>query len=894
MKMKIRTKLLLTFLVIAATPLGIAASLGYLNAVDMHRLATDANQGIAALVMSDSMKTLCQEEVLNLEYRVAHVADDIKHDLTWVQADCAELADFATYLYENKSTVGAYAYPSTYKRGPNNTYGNLEENSASWLMVSNLGTEPDGSIRPALMEEIRLTEFMDIKFKSIAATNPYAVQLYINTSSQITRGMPFLNGEYQWINAVEQFPADMDLKAFDFYYLADEAHNPERTPVWTELYWDPAGLGWMISCIAPVYEDDELKGVVGIDVTLDALVTDILNYQIEETGFVFLMSNHCQALAFPERAADLLGFEGDLAGDFGNNERFSFSLMEANDEAFQRIIAKMQNGEYGVETYTKGGKEHYFVFAPVKLAGWSVGIVVPVHEITAPAIVTNAKIEANMMAASEDIDESSSKLIEMYLLIVGAIVVCIIPSSLIISGRISGPIKMLDIGSRKIGGGDLSHRIRIESGDEIEDLANAFNTMADDLEYKIGEIEAANEDLKELDKLKSQFISMASHELRTPLIAIQGYTDLIKEGSAGEINAEQERMLNTVSRHTARLERIVAELLDLSRIEENKLALNKQPFSIKQVIEEIAIEQQPTLDKRRHVLSLNIQDAIPPIIGDRDRISQVIINLLGNAIKYTPDGGYIRITAEMEERGIHLCVIDNGIGIKAEHIDKIFNRFYEVGDVTKHSTGKDAFMGGGTGLGLSIVDGIVRAHSGRIWVESEYGKGSVFHVLLPISPPEMMPQPEEPESLKYAELERAKQERTMPESNGGMKILFIDDDDNSIEIAHRMLAERYEVTEAKTSSLGLKKAIALNPDLILLSALMPGISGYDVCRILKGNINTKQIPVILSVASATAQAGDEQRAYTSGADGHITKPFREDDLMGLIESFGVIRSGRDR
>ena len=131
---------------------------------------------------------------------------------------------------------------------------------------------------------------MDVKFRSIAASNPYAVQLYLNTASQITRGMPFVDGEYLWIDATTQFVSDMDLATYDFYYLADAAHNPARTAVWTELYWDPAGQGWMVSSIAPVYVGDDLQGVVGIDITLDTMVNDIINVQLEQTGFAFLMS----------------------------------------------------------------------------------------------------------------------------------------------------------------------------------------------------------------------------------------------------------------------------------------------------------------------------------------------------------------------------------------------------------------------------------------------------------------------------------------------------------------------------------------------------------------------------------------------------------------------------
>lgn len=889
MKLRISTKIFVVLIITSLVPFSVVGFVGYSSSRLIIRSAADANREIATLATANSTAALAQEKRNDLQSRTEGVATQIDEILRRVEGDTAELADFATYLYNHPQTVGRYAYPSVYARGTNDVFGSVEPNQNSWLMVSELGLEEDGRVSPELMEEIYLTEFLDIKFKSIAQNNPYAVQLYINTASQFTRGMPFIGGEYVWIDATAQFPPDMDLPAFDFYYLADESHDPQRVPVWTELYWDPAGLGWMVSNVAPVYQADVLKGVVGIDITLEKMVHEIIDIQVEETGFAFLMSGRGQAIAFPERAAGFLGFEGSLVGDFGNDEEFSFFLTEANDKAFQMIVEEMRGGGHGLTTYTEPstGKAYYVAYHPVSLTHWSVGIAVPVEEVIAPALRTNTQITEHMELTSRRIDQRSRAQMTAFVLVIAAIAAGLLPVSMVFSRTISNPVRRLKEGSRRVGAGDLAHRISVNSGDEIEELAETFNQMAADLQHKVAEIEAANEELKKLDKLKSQFISMASHELRTPLIAIQGFVDLIREGEAGEITEDQRQMLNTVSRNTARLARIITELLDLARIEENKLVLRREPLSLAEVIRDVVEEQRPTVDMRRHTLSVDVQPGLPPVFGDRDRIVQVIVNLLGNAIKYTPDGGHIQIKATAEGESAHLYLIDTGIGIKAEHYDRIFSRFYEVGDVTKHRTGEGEFMAGGSGLGLPIVKGIVEAHGGRVWVESEYGHGSTFHVTLPLAedgavvatsetaqPPESPAPAGSGQTAPPAELAAG--------ADGRPKVLVIDREDGTVEATAEILAGRYEVIGANTVATGLKQAISQRPDLVLLNARLPGVSGFHVCRTLKRNVNTRLTPVVIFTDSA--QEEEEARAQTSGADGYVSTPFERDKLLRLIES----------
>ncbi|AFL76116.1 ATP-binding protein [Thiocystis violascens] len=899
MKVRITSKLLIVLILTALVPLLVVGWVGYRSTLSISQIASQANREVAELAMSDSSAALSDELKTRLLALTERHAGDVNEILKQVQGDTVKLADFGTYLYNHAETLKRYALPSTYEPAPEHkSFGSRQENRNSWLAVFGSGVDEKGRVSKETLKEIQLTEYMDILFNSIAATNPYAVQMYINTAGQLSRGMPFVNGEFTWVDGPQQFSQAPDVTAFDFYYLADAAHNPDRGPEWTELYWDPAGLGWMVSSIAPVYRGDRVVAVTGIDITLDQIVKGILNLQVEQSGFAFLMSRTGQAIAFPERASEFLEFQGSFEGEFKRNEAFAHQLTKVRDPAFQRIVAAMSQGGHELTTYTdsKTGKEYFLAYHPIPVTGWSVAIAVPVQEVIAPALLTNRKIEQSRERTAAMLNARAQSLVETFLWLLFGIVLALIPVALIFARTISRPIHTLAEGSRRVGAGELGHRIQLHSGDEIEDLAVTFNQMADDLQTKIDEIETANLELMELDQLKSKFISMASHELRTPLIAIQGYVDLIREGKGGEISPAQHKMLETVSRNATRLARIVAELLDISRIEENKLVLERMPVSLSRIVREIADEQQPYLDSRGHTLTLELAEDLPLVDGDLDRLSQVVINLLGNAVKYTPDGGRIKIRVQAEAGQVHLQVSDNGIGIRQEDLGKLFKRFSTLGDITKHRTGKNEFMAGGTGLGLSIVQGIVQAHEGEIRVESEYGQGSTFHVILPIAadqtpisddsvvrPPRACAADESAPAFKVIHFEQPEEPQIDLPADERLSILVVDDEADVITFTRDLLEEHYTILSALTSATAIREAISRKPDLVLLDAWIPGISGYDICRTLKRNSNTRDTPII--IFTAATQQIDEQRAREAGADGFVTKPFRREQMIELIESF---------
>jgi signal transduction histidine kinase len=240
------------------------------------------------------------------------------------------------------------------------------------------------------------------------------------------------------------------------------------------------------------------------------------------------------------------------------------------------------------------------------------------------------------------------------------------------------------------------------------------------------DLRQANEELKRLDRLKTNFFSVINHEMRNPLAAILGYTDLLL--MRGPLSPKQENMLSTIRYSGQRLLDLVNNILDISRLEEGKLTIIPQTMGVLPAVNQALEIIKPMAEKKYISISVDISPTTPDVRGDPKRVSQILVNLLSNAVKYTPDTGSVTISARRNETAnmIEISVADNGIGIPTDHLPHIFDRFSRFErDVMKDIVG--------TGLGLSIAKGLLEAHGGEIWVESEEGYGTCFTFTLPIA-----------------------------------------------------------------------------------------------------------------------------------------------------------------
>lgn len=241
------------------------------------------------------------------------------------------------------------------------------------------------------------------------------------------------------------------------------------------------------------------------------------------------------------------------------------------------------------------------------------------------------------------------------------------------------------------------------------------------------------EALRQANQAKSEFVSIVSHELRTPMTSLQGYADMLARGAVGELTSEQHEFVGAIRRNVGRMQLLVKDLLDISRIEAGRLKLTPRPVDFKELVEEAQQMITDQLEEKQQVFSLSVWDCLPRAHADPDRLSQILINLLSNAIKYTPYHGTVAVRAWLpaDEPGFIRCAItDSGIGIGVQDQVRLFTKFFRVDE-------PEVKEQPGTGLGLAITKNLVEMHGGRIWLESERHKGSTFYFTVPIAIPEM-------------------------------------------------------------------------------------------------------------------------------------------------------------
>ncbi len=396
-----------------------------------------------------------------------------------------------------------------------------------------------------------------------------------------------------------------------------------------------------------------------------------------------------------------------------------------------------------------------------------------------------------------------------------------------------------------------------------------------------------NAELKRVSELKSNFLSIASHELKTPLTSIKGYSDIIIDNMRDRIDEGVYRMIESINRAADRLHKVVNSILDVTRIEQKRLRLKPEMLDLGAVAKDCIDDLTQFSQKRGIVFNCSFPAVLPQFYGDKMRMQQVFTNLFSNAIKFSPDGSPIKVAIAVKgEERFHITVHDQGVGINKDEQRNIFDAFYEVGNANRHSTDFSKFMGGGTGLGLSIVKGIVERHGGRIWVESEGVRegefpGSTFHVMLPQHAEIGWDDDETKTLIVERDDDKAVDLEKITEMiNEKPIILFIDSDREAVEIARMVLENAFEVLVAETGEIGLALAFSRRPSVILMDSYLPGLDGYRICRILRSQDETRDIPI--AFFSAGTQNSEIQKCFASGADDFVVKPFSGRELVDKI------------
>jgi two-component system phosphate regulon sensor histidine kinase PhoR len=298
---------------------------------------------------------------------------------------------------------------------------------------------------------------------------------------------------------------------------------------------------------------------------------------------------------------------------------------------------------------------------------------------------------------------------------IAAVIIALI-AAYFVSRSITLPIRQVKETARQIARGDFSKRVRIKSKGELGELAESLNTMADELQQKM-------ENLNRLDRIRTDFVANVSHELKTPLTLIKGYIETLQNKAIND-KEKSAKFISIIKEHSDRLGYMIDDLLSLSELELSKDCVNRTELDLEEVIDEISLGFGQALAEKQQSLTVSTQGDDFNIYADRNKIEQVFVNLIDNAIKYTKESGRIDISLHEQEQTVCVTVGDNGIGIPKEHRDRVFERFYRVDKARSRELG-------GTGLGLSIVKHIVLAHNGKISIESEPNRGTKVSVTFP-------------------------------------------------------------------------------------------------------------------------------------------------------------------
>jgi PAS domain S-box-containing protein len=291
--------------------------------------------------------------------------------------------------------------------------------------------------------------------------------------------------------------------------------------------------------------------------------------------------------------------------------------------------------------------------------------------------------------------------------------------------QVSGTLRDLEVRGKKKDGKIIYLSLSVSPIRDLEDKIVGFLRIAKDITEKKG----YERRLKELDKMKSDFVSNVSHELRTPLTSIKGSVDNMLDGLTGSLDEKQVRYLARIKSNADRLSRLINDLLDLSKIEAGRIDVRPTTLPMKALAEEIAEHLKPLAAEKFIRIEVAAPDPGITVWADRDKVIQVLMNLIGNAFKFTPHNGKVTVAvAKHENEWVQISVADTGPGILPEESGKIFAKFYQIADADKDKPK-------GSGLGLAISKALIEMHGGRIWVESEMGKGSTFSFTLPAQQP---------------------------------------------------------------------------------------------------------------------------------------------------------------
>jgi signal transduction histidine kinase len=552
---------------------------------------------------------------------------------------------------------------------------------------------------------------LDPVMRQIVDASPLVTQAYFNSHDSMNRIYPYFD-------VVSQYAPEMLIPDFNFYYEADAKHNPERSVVWTDVYLDPAGQGWMASCIAPVYTGDFLEGVIGLDITVEGFIQQTMSLEIPFEGYALLLSRTGNIIAMPAAAERDFGLKQLTVHNYDEAVSSEALIPEAYNvfsrDDLRELAAGMRNTEHGLmQIDLKGSK--LAAWRKVPQTGWYLVAMIPEETVYA------------------EIEALSARFQRVGFLIIAGMIVFYLGFFAYLYKRaqrmarlIAEPVEKLALMADAISSGQFEQQSVPSSVSEIQDVGQRLVLMGRALGEINTSLRAAKEIAERASGAKSAFLSHMSHELRTPLNAVLGFTQLL-DLEADNLSEEHRDYVRQILQSGRHLLAMINDVLDLARIEAGKLELNLAPCSLHPVIvDSVQMVSAIARDKGIRV-TVPTQAEVPfTVLADPVKLRQVMSNLLSNAVKYNRFEGQVYITASTKGSGrLRISIADTGAGIPEDKQRFLFTPFERL----------DAMVSvEGSGIGLVICRHFVEAMQGEISFESRPGAGSIFHVDLVLSP----------------------------------------------------------------------------------------------------------------------------------------------------------------
>ena len=669
---------------------------------------------VALLVLYFSINTYISMKNTNLLLNEAqtHTQELLKNEANFISDKLSEVSRIAlmlqqehTKIFENPKNFGLPNGQPTFNISQNKVFYKTNNIGASLYYSSNT------KITDIEKNKAIFTEAMDVSLKSVVDVNQNIVAAYFNSWDNMNRLYPFIDKVY------EQYGEHIQMEDYNFYYLADKKHNPSKQPVWTGAYLDPAGNGWMLSCIVPIYKNDFLEGVTGLDITIDNFVKNILNRKLPHDANLFMVDKDGMIIAMSEKIENLLKlkelkkhlYTDAILKTIEKPEEFNILKNKSPfAEHFKNLIENnISNALLNIED-----KEYITLQQNVNETNWKLMILIDKDKI-----YDSVKYLQNL---SNNIGYIAIVFLVLFYIIFFYFLIKKINK---FSHNITKPIARLSKQTSEIKRTDAKIELIDTDVLEIHQLNNNFVVMMNELNKKTKEMYEAKIYAEESSKSKDEFLANMSHELKTPLNSINIISDVMMKNRNNNLDEKQVYNLKIINKCGNELLHLINDVLDLSKLEAGRLILNYDIINIKDLIVNIYDMFHPQTNAKNIDFIMKIDNTLQDIYSDPDRIKQIVKNFLSNALKFTQKGK-ISLIVKDENKNIRIIVEDDGIGIPQDKLENIFDRFKQVDGTTTKKYG-------GTGLGLAISKELSSLLKGKISVTSEINQGSRFEFEFP-------------------------------------------------------------------------------------------------------------------------------------------------------------------